>query len=824
MIHIRWMSSVETSYSMGTMNKDDILRLTDRGMAIFKHYLPTPFRVGRNFLNPLYEDKHASCNIYYERRSDTYKMKDFGNDDYSGDCFAFVGKLNGLDCKDSKDFIQIMKIIDRDLHLGLSSGNYIETKTITPISPAVTAATSPSKVKKARPYTLAQKSFTAAELAFWGKSGITQEVLRLFRVVSLKKFSSENNEGKPFSIAATDKEPVFGYTAKQYVKVYRPHSEMRFLYAGDFGENYCFGLEQLPAKGDLLFITGSEKDVMSLTVHGFHAICFNSETVTIPVGIIHRLSFRFKHIVLLYDVDKAGLDSSAKQELALKNYGVKRLLLPLAGTKVEKDISDFFRLGNSREDLIKLFLDYLDTIYSETMSALKSCEVDFNNPPPVAQMVVSVNDVPLGTQGNILCITGGEGTGKSNYVTALIAGAIGQSEKNKDKAMDTLGVSVSENSKRKAILFYDTEQSEVQTYKNITNLLKRCGRETMPEYLKAYCLTGMSRKERLQAIIQSMDKFHYQFRGIHMVVIDGIADLIKGANDETESIAVVEELYRLAGIYNTCIVTILHFIPSGLKLRGHLGSELQRKAAAILSIEKDTDPSVSVVKALKVRDGSPLDSRKERLQAIIQSMDKFHYQFRGIHMVVIDGIADLIKGANDETESIAVVEELYRLAGIYNTCIVTILHFIPSGLKLRGHLGSELQRKAAAILSIEKDTDPSVSVVKALKVRDGSPLDVPIMQFAWDKDVRMHVYLGEKPKEEKEKRKEDELVAVARDIFGRQDFITYVDLAEQIQAILDVKERTAKSYIKFMREKEIILKDPSNQSYYIIGNLKQASL
>ena len=118
-------------------------------------------------------------------------------------------------------------------------------------------------------------------------------------------------------------------------------------------------------------------------------------------------------------------------------------------------------------------------------------------------------------------------------------------------------------------------------------------------------------------------------------------------------------------------------------------------------------------------------------------------------------------------------------------------------------MGSELQRKAAAILSIEKDTDPSVSVVKALKVRDGSPLDVPIMQFAWDKDAGMHVYLGEKPKE---------------------DFITYVDLAEQIQAILDVKERTAKSYIKFMREKEIILKDPSNQSYYIIGNLKQAGL
>lgn len=689
------------------MNKEDILLLTDKGLAVFKYYIPFSFKLGRNFLNPLYKDSKASCNVYFDRRNGMYKMKDFGNDDYSGDCFALVGKLNGLNCKEPKDFVEILAIIDRDMHLGLSDKPEMRISSTTPV-PVIAGVTHVPKRKKARPYTLVQKSFTAAELAFWGESGITQEILKLFQVVSLKKFSSENNEGKPFSIAATDKEPVFGYTEKQYVKVYRPHSEMRFLYAGDFGENYCFGLEQLPAKGDLLFITGGEKDVMSLTAHGFHAICFNSETVTIPVGIIHRLSFRFKHIVLLYDVDKAGLDSSAKQELALKNYGVKRLLLPLAGTKVEKDISDFFRLGNSREDLIKLFLDYLDTIYSETMSALKSCEVDFNNPPPVAQMVVSVNDVPLGTQGNILCITGGEGTGKSNYLTALIAGAIGQSDNNKDKVMDTLGVSVCENNKRKAILFYDTEQSEVQTYKNITNLLRRCGRETMPEYLKAYCLTGMS--------------------------------------------------------------------------------------------------------------------RKERLQAIIQSMDKFHYQFRGIHMVVIDGIADLIKGANDETESIAVVEELYRLAGIYNTCIVTILHFIPSGLKLRGHLGSELQRKAAAILSIEKDTDPSVSVVKALKVRDGSPLDVPIMQFAWDKDAGMHVYLGEKPKEEKEKRKEDELVAVARDIFGRQDFITYVDLAEQIQAILDVKERTAKSYIKFMREKEIIRKDPSNQSYYIIGNLKQAGL
>ena len=212
-------------------------------------------------------------------------------------------------------------------------------------------------------------------------------------------------------------------------------------------------------------------------------------------------------------------------------------------------------------------------------------------------------------------------------------------------------------------------------------------------------------------------------------------------------------------------------------------------------------------------------SRKERLQAIVQSMDKFYYQYGGIQVVVIDGIADLVKSANDEAESVAVIDELYRLAGIYKTCIITVLHFIPNGLKLRGHLGSELQRKAAAILSIEKDTtDPGISVVKALKVRDGSPLDVPLMQFAWDKERAMHVYHGEKPREEKEKRKEKELQNVAAEIFTHQQFITYIDLCEQIQSIMDVKERTAKSYIKYMREKEVIIRDPSNSTYFIINH------
>lgn len=674
------------------------MQATDRGLSVFRHYLPVPFRIGKKFLNPLYKDTKASCNVYYDRRHSVYKMKDFGNEEYSGDCFELVGTMTGLSCRNAKDFVEIMRIIDHDLHLGLADGyeNCVDTSSVQVVCPP----TPEQVIKKIRPYNIVPRAFNETDRIFWSKSRITEHTLNKYNVRPLHSFSSVNQEGKSYTLTETAQEPMYGYVGDKYIKIYRPRSEMRFLYAGDLGDNYCFGLDQLSAKGDLLFITGGEKDVMSLAANGFHAICFNSETTVIPTSVLMLLSYRFKHIVLLYDMDKTGLEVSAKRQEELKPFALKRLLLPLSGTKEEKDVTDYFALGHTHDDLLKLFLNHLDSLYKEDLSALKSCELDFNNPPPVAQMIVSVNGVPLGTQGNLLCITGGEGTGKSNYVAALIAGAV---KPENAEGIDTLGVSIEGNPKGKAVLFYDTEQSEVQLYKNVSTLLRRCGRDTMPEWFKAYCLTGMSRKERLKSIVLSMDKFHYQYGGIHLVVIDGIADLIR------------------------C--------------------------------------------------------------------------------------------ANDEAESIAVVEELYRLAGIYNTCIVTVLHFIPNGLKLRGHLGSELQRKAAAILSIEKDTKPAVSVVKALKVRDGSPLDVPLMQFAWDKEKAMHAYLGEKPKEEKDRRKEEELVAVARELFSRKRFIGYMELSEELQAAFEVKERTAKSYIRFMREKEIIVKSPDSPNSYMLGEV-----
>ena len=697
------------------VRKEEILAKTGNGLEVFRHYLPVKWRVGRNFLNPLYADSKASCNVYYDRRSGMYRMKDFGNGEYSGDCFFLVAKLKGLDCHSAADFVEVLHTIDRELCLGLENdtpidginreGNSLASHPVADtkekskgenagkIIPKDTAAMDtekkalPCEHPEPSPYQVREKSFTEGELAYWGASGITMEVLHRYGVVSLAEYRSETREGRMFGFTSTPAEPMFGYKGKWGVKIYRPLSEIRFVYGGHTGDTYCFGLEQLPAKGDLLFLTGGEKDVLTLASHGFHAICFNSETSVIPVKTVRKLIYRFKHIVLLYDTDKTGLECSEKHRGQLAEYGVKRLVLPLPGTKAEKDVTDYFKAGHTREELMGLFLKLLDTLYGDTMAMLKSCEIDYDHPPGQAVAIVTAGDVPLGSEENILCITGGEGTGKSNYTAALVAGAIMERE----TESDFLGVKVEPNRKGRAVLLYDTEQSEQQLYKNTGRLLRRAGREKMPSYLHVYCLTGMSRSERLTAIVQSMDRYHY--------------------------------------------------------LHG------------------------------------------------------------GIHLVVIDGVADLIRCANDEAESVALIDEIYRLAGIYRTCIAAVVHFVPNGLKLRGHLGSELQRKSAAILSIEKDENPEISVVKALKVRDGSPLDIPLMQFRWDKQAGMPVYVGEKPRAEKEKRKERELAEMAREAFARQEKYGYIELCELIQETLDVKERTAKGYIRYMREKEIVEKE-----------------
>jgi len=675
------------------LSKEAILQRTNGGLEVFKHFMSNWPGVNKAFYNPFYKDSKAACRIYLDQYSGTYRMMDFGDTDFHFDCFSFVGKVFSKDCQ-GEAFVQILEIIDRELILGLAE-NHDKIRAIKRRIPAIKTTTTTTQeclsnvdekqgdvIKKLIPPLL--KPFSEPELRFWAKYGIDKNVLQRFNVRSVQQFNGITKEGNLYRIDSSESEPMFGYIAKRFLKVYRPFSNRRFYYAGDLKQGYCFGLTQLPVRGDILFITGGEKDVMSLSAKGFNAISFNSETVTIPKNLVRRLSFRFKHIVLLYDNDATGLKAMDKHLELLKEFGVKKLVLPAMKFKGQKDISDFFELGYSSEKLMQFFREMLDLQYEETMSMLASCEINFENPPESPQAVVTINEVPLGSSGNLLAITGSEGSGKSNFLGGLLAGTLGRGE----IEIDTLGTEVSRNETGKAVLFYDTEQSEEQLYKNLKQITRRAHIDRPPKWFKTYGLVSMERKDRLTSILHSMDRFYYEYGGIHMVVIDGIADLLGAVNDEEQSVSLVEELFRLAGIYKTCIVCVLHLSPSGYKLRGHLGSEVQRKAAGIISVEKDED---------------------------------------------------------------------------------------------------------------KQD-----SIIKALKVRDGSPLEVPQIVISWSDKLKYHVYVGNKNPSSPKQRKLEELSDIARHIFIQGKPKAYKEIILEIKERLNVKERQAKNYLKFMKEHQII--------------------
>jgi len=683
--------------------RDSILMRTQRGLDVFNYYMPFKVIPRKKFKSPFYNDTKPSCHVYLDPKTGYYRYKDFGASEYSGDCFWFVATMFNYDMKN--DFRLILSKIDRDLGLCISmaspsSGN--DAKAVPPRKPqpsspepARASAASRNVTKKAK---VTEKDLSEAELGYWAKYGIGKETLSRFHVTSVVRYSSVNDEGRPYSFVSSEREPMFAYHVGSSIKVYRPFSKPRFLYASSSGSDYIFGMEQLPPRDNIVFITGGEKDVMSLAAHGFNAITFNSETARVPKTILESLKRRFKHIVLLYDMDETGVKYSREVQMTNADLGLLRMELPLSGAKDSKDVSDFFASDGTTEEINSLFMSIIKEKHEQTASLLKCCELDYDNPPELSRMVVGVNGVPIGSCGNLLCVTGGEGVGKSHYISSIIAGALSKDELDKDM---TLGLDIAKNRHQKAVLLFDTEQSEAQLYKNVSMILKRSGFDSKPEHFHPVYMTAMSRNERLTLIRDALDLLYYRHKGIQIVVIDGVADLVRSANDEQESISIVDDLYKLADIYNTCIVCVLHFVPNGFKLRGHLGSELQRKSSGILSIEKD-------------------------------------------------------------------------------------------------EIGN-------------------FSVVKAMKVRDGSPLDVPLMKFGWDKEKDMFVYLGEKSKDEKEKWKETELKEVAKSIFKLEGPMSYARLVNKVMDNMDVKERTAKKYVSIMKERGIVTQ--GGNSNYNIGKL-----
>ena len=212
-------------------------------------------------------------------------------------------------------------------------------------------------------------------------------------------------------------------------------------------------------------------------------------------------------------------------------------------------------------------------------------------PPPKPRPIYTLAGATVATQGNVEAITGQAKSGKTALLSGFIAATM-------EPTGDTLGVS-SSNPDGAAVIHFDTEQSRYDHHAVIMQALRRAGRQAPPDWLHSYSLADVGIDERRILFRHQLDAARKAHGAIHSAILDGIGDLCHDPNDSAEAFALVGELHKLAIDYDTTIICVLHENPGSEtgKTRGHLGSQLERKAESNLRMTKDADGITTVFTA-----------------------------------------------------------------------------------------------------------------------------------------------------------------------------------------------------------------------------------
>ena len=308
---------------------------------LMEYYLHLPVKKGL-FRSPLRRDKQPTCS-FYRNKSGTLIFKDFATGQH----------LNIFDVVQSIfrcDYFESLRIIANDF--GIVRDNTLHKNpgkiNLNPIK---------IKDKEISKIQIEVQEFTDGELKWWGKYGISKDILKRFNVYSCKHvFLNDQLFAKSQQHC-----PIFGYYGKKYqgLELWRCYFPKRtsFRFITNWPSKKIQGYDQLPKKGKLLVITKSMKDSMCLYSCGITACAPNSENLFISDKVLEDLKSRFKNIVVLYDNDRPGLYNMAK--IRREHPELTYVFIPKRYGS--KDISDFYKDHGRKEtlNLIKTFILWL---------------------------------------------------------------------------------------------------------------------------------------------------------------------------------------------------------------------------------------------------------------------------------------------------------------------------------------------------------------------------------------------------------------------------------------------------------------------------------
>lgn len=308
---------------------------------LMEYYLHLPVKKGL-FRSPLRKDKNPTCS-FYRNESNTLIFKDFATGQHLN-IFGVVQTM--FHC----DYFEALHIIANDMGI-------IRDRSVPRNPGKINDHPIRMQDKEMSKIQVEIQDFTDLELKWWGKYGITPEILKRFDVYSCKHVFLNG------SLVAKSQQhcPIFGYYGKKYqgLELWRCYFPKRtsFRFLTNWPSKKIQGYDQLPKKGKLLVITKSLKDTMCLYSCGITACAPNSENLFISNTMLNELKQRFENIIVFYDNDKPGLYNMAK----IRKDHPELVFVYIPKKYGSKDISDFYKDHGRKEtlNLIKNFVLWL---------------------------------------------------------------------------------------------------------------------------------------------------------------------------------------------------------------------------------------------------------------------------------------------------------------------------------------------------------------------------------------------------------------------------------------------------------------------------------
>jgi len=298
---------------------------------IFEKILGITVELKTKIKNPLREDNFPSCYFYYNKNQLRFRDPALPLNE---DCFGLVMKINNCNFMEALEYIAFIFELTQENKIVKSEFSLYKEK-----SKVIDIIFTPVFNTNKEGEIIWRKE----ELEYWKQYYITPEVLKEFKVFSIRGYYKDNI--LRYIYKSSDICFCYGQrenAIKKYKFYYPNRSIIRFI----SNMKEIDGYNDLPEKGKLLVITKSRKDRMCLSLFGIISIAVQAEGNYIIPDILDDIEKRFERIIIFFDFDRTGVTGTNRLK---RKRGYEYIFLTngrfYSDDYKAKDFSEFLKLN-----------------------------------------------------------------------------------------------------------------------------------------------------------------------------------------------------------------------------------------------------------------------------------------------------------------------------------------------------------------------------------------------------------------------------------------------------------------------------------------------